>query len=98
MLTESGADMIAAKRLTARQVAAEELELHSDEERDHIAFTVRARATAVIRRPERSRLSDLARPSSPAGDSSSMAANTAGDPELCRRLTRLLRGVALTWR
>ncbi len=44
MLTESGADLIAAKRLTARQVAAEELELHPDEERYHIAFAVRVGA------------------------------------------------------
>jgi precorrin-6B methylase 2 len=44
MLTKSGADLIAAKRLTVRQVAAEELELPSDEERYHIAFAVRVGA------------------------------------------------------
>jgi SAM-dependent methyltransferase len=44
LLTESAADLIAAKRLTARQVAAEELELHPDEERYRIAFAVRVGA------------------------------------------------------
>jgi SAM-dependent methyltransferase len=44
LLTQSAADVIAAKRLTARQLAAEELELDPREERYHIAFAVRVGA------------------------------------------------------
>jgi SAM-dependent methyltransferase len=44
LLTRSAADLIAAKRLTARQVAAEDLELDPREERYHIAFAVRVGA------------------------------------------------------
>jgi SAM-dependent methyltransferase len=44
LLTRSAADLIAAKRLTARQVAAEEHELDPEEERYHIAFAVRVGA------------------------------------------------------
>jgi SAM-dependent methyltransferase len=43
-LTTSSADLIAAGRLTARQVAAEELELAPGEERYDIAFAVRVGA------------------------------------------------------
>ncbi len=43
-LTESAADLIAAKRLTARHVAAEELALDPDEERYDFAFAVRVGA------------------------------------------------------
>jgi precorrin-6B methylase 2 len=44
LLTESAADLIAAERLTARRLAAEELELDPGEERYHIAFAVRVGA------------------------------------------------------
>ena len=44
LLTQSAADLIAAKRLTARQLAAEELELDPREARYHIAFAVRVGA------------------------------------------------------
>ncbi len=44
LLTRSAADLIAANRLTARQVTAEELELDPGEERYHIAFAVRVGA------------------------------------------------------
>jgi SAM-dependent methyltransferase len=43
-LTVSAFELIAAKRLTARQGAAEELELDSGEEPYDIAFAVRVRA------------------------------------------------------
>jgi SAM-dependent methyltransferase len=44
LLSQSAADLIAAKRLTTRQVAAEELEIDPNEERYHIAFAVRVGA------------------------------------------------------
>ena len=44
LLTQSAADLVSANRLTARQVAAEELELDPGEERYHIAFAVRVGA------------------------------------------------------
>ena len=44
LLTQSAADLVSAKRLTARQVAAEELELEPGEERYHIALAVRVGA------------------------------------------------------
>lgn len=44
LLTQSAADLISANQLTARQVAAEELELDPGEERYHIAFAVRVGA------------------------------------------------------
>jgi ubiquinone/menaquinone biosynthesis C-methylase UbiE len=43
-LTESAAALIGAGRMTARQVAAEELELEPDEERYDLAFAVRVGA------------------------------------------------------
>jgi precorrin-6B methylase 2 len=43
-LTQSASELIAAKRLTARQVAAEALELDPGEERYDIAFAVRVGA------------------------------------------------------
>jgi SAM-dependent methyltransferase len=43
-LTSSSSDLIAAKRLTARRVAAEELALEPDEARYHLAFAVRVGA------------------------------------------------------
>lgn len=43
-LTESATELIAAERLTARQVAAEELELVPGDEPYHIAFAVRVGA------------------------------------------------------
>lgn len=43
-LSESAAELIAARRLTARQVAAEALELEPGEERYDIAFAVRVGA------------------------------------------------------
>ena len=43
-LTRSAAELIAAKRLTARHVAAEALELEPDEERYDLAFAVRVGA------------------------------------------------------
>ncbi len=43
-LTESAAELIAAKRLTARQVSAEALALEPGEERYDIAFAVRVGA------------------------------------------------------
>jgi ubiquinone/menaquinone biosynthesis C-methylase UbiE len=43
-LTVAAADLISAGRLTARQVAAEELELESGEERYDIGFAVRVGA------------------------------------------------------
>jgi SAM-dependent methyltransferase len=44
LLTQSAADLIAARRLTPRQLAAEQLELDPGEERYHIAFAVRVGA------------------------------------------------------
>jgi ubiquinone/menaquinone biosynthesis C-methylase UbiE len=43
-LTESAAELVAAGRLTARQIAAEELELDRGEERYDFAFAVRVGA------------------------------------------------------
>ena len=44
LLTQSAPDLIAAKQLTARQVAAEDLELDPGQERYDIAFAVRVGA------------------------------------------------------
>ena len=75
LLTQSAPDLIAAKQLTARQVAAEDLELDPGQERYDIAFAVRVGAFDG-RDPHAGALAleDYATLSSPAADCSSTVA------------------------